>query len=298
MKYLFYSIVFLGIFLTSHALMAQDYQVECIGPAPAGPVAGPSTVQAGEQGVAFSVDLIERASSYTWTLPTGASIASGHNTRSITVDFSENAESGQITVAGVGCVYTGIAATFDITVNPVRQLAGNIRTATGQNIANVQVNMSTGAPALNTVADGNYAFNNLINGQSYSISPSKVGDVKDGLNVLDLALLRRHILAGIYMELPYQFTACDVDQSGTVTEADVQLLQRVILGGETSLPATWRFVPANYTHQRGGTLNVFTYNAWRTDFNEAITTLLNQDVFDADFIGIKIGDLNGDANTQ
>lgn len=56
---------------------------------PATPVSitGPSTVCDNEMNVSYSIDSIEGATSYSWLVPTGATIASGQGTTAITVNF-------------------------------------------------------------------------------------------------------------------------------------------------------------------------------------------------------------------
>jgi trimeric autotransporter adhesin len=86
-------------------------------PVAAGAVMGQSVICQGSTGVIYSVDEITGATSYNWTLPAGASIGSGANTNSITVDFSLAASSGNITVNGVNACGTGIPSTMMVTVN-------------------------------------------------------------------------------------------------------------------------------------------------------------------------------------
>ncbi|MEI6886525.1 MAG: T9SS type A sorting domain-containing protein, partial [Bacteroidota bacterium] len=69
-------------------------------PAGAGTVSGPSTVCQGENGVNYSVVTIANATSYSWTVPSGATIVSGGTTNTITVDFAMNATAGNVTVYG------------------------------------------------------------------------------------------------------------------------------------------------------------------------------------------------------
>ncbi len=74
----------------------------------------------------YSIPVIPDATSYDWTLPSGATISSGAGTNSITVDFSAAAASGTITVKGVNACGNGNAATLDITVKPLPAAAGAI----------------------------------------------------------------------------------------------------------------------------------------------------------------------------
>jgi len=52
----------------------------------------------GSSGIAYSVSPVSNATGYIWILPPGAYIASGANTNAITVNFSNTAVSGQISV--------------------------------------------------------------------------------------------------------------------------------------------------------------------------------------------------------
>jgi len=88
-------------------------------PPPAGIITGTATVCQGSNAVAYSVAPIPNATGYVWTLPTGATIATGPNTNSITVNFSFTAVSGNITVYGTNTFGNGAPSpNFAVTVNP------------------------------------------------------------------------------------------------------------------------------------------------------------------------------------
>ncbi|MGL2964505.1 PKD-like domain-containing protein [Flavobacterium sp. RSB2_4_14] len=96
-------------------------------PVAAGTISGSATVCQGQNGVTYSVPAIANASGYVWTLPSGATIASGNNTNAITVDFNTSAVSGNITVLGTNACGNGIiSANFPVTINPLPIAAGNI----------------------------------------------------------------------------------------------------------------------------------------------------------------------------
>lgn len=89
-------------------------------PEAAGSISGPASVCAGSMGEAFSVAAISGATGYTWTLPAGATIASGTNTENITVDFANNAASGIITVTGTNfCGSGAVSPEFSLTILPI-----------------------------------------------------------------------------------------------------------------------------------------------------------------------------------
>jgi subtilisin-like proprotein convertase family protein len=88
-------------------------------PATAGAVTGSATICQGQQGVSYSTSVIPGASGYAWTLPAGATIATGANTNSITVDFATNAASGSISVAGTNTCGAGASSSFSLSALPV-----------------------------------------------------------------------------------------------------------------------------------------------------------------------------------
>lgn len=115
----------------------------CIPPAMPDPISGPDRVCQGEDGVNYTISPVAGATSYTWSVPTGAVIDSGQGTTSVSVDFGS--DSGEVTVCAVdGCgsgparilavsvdappiivsdpgnqdLCPGATATFDVVVNP------------------------------------------------------------------------------------------------------------------------------------------------------------------------------------
>lgn len=104
-------------------------------PAAAGKITGSPTVCAGQTGVAYSVGAISGATGYSWSLPTGATIATGSNTNSITVNYSTSAATGYISVRGISsCGYGGSSPNYSVTVNSIAQpgaISGNTSVCAG-----------------------------------------------------------------------------------------------------------------------------------------------------------------------
>jgi hypothetical protein len=89
-------------------------------PGAAGAITGVNAVCGGDQDVPYSVDPIDNALTYIWTLPQGASIAFGAGTPDITVDFESNAASGNINVYGNNLCGNGSPSPdFPVTVTPI-----------------------------------------------------------------------------------------------------------------------------------------------------------------------------------
>ncbi len=85
-------------------------------PSSAGSISGPLAVCQSSVGNVYTVPSIPNASSYSWILPSGATIASGAGTNTITVSFSGSSVSGNILAAGVNSCGTGNASSLSLTV--------------------------------------------------------------------------------------------------------------------------------------------------------------------------------------
>jgi hypothetical protein len=103
--------------------------------------------------------------------------------------------------------------------------------------------------------------------------------------------LSRHILGVAPLDSPYKVIAADADRNGAVTALDQIHLRKVILGIADAFPnnTSWRFVKADYEFLTNAPLTE-NFPEWA-----AVDNVLSEDM-DVDFIAIKVGDLNGDAN--
>ncbi|MCX6303741.1 MAG: T9SS type A sorting domain-containing protein [Bacteroidetes bacterium] len=98
----------------------------------AGAISGAAVSAQGHTGVAYSVAPVANATGYVWILPAGASIASGTNTNSITVDYSAVAVSGNITVYGTNdCGNGNISPPLAVTLIASTYNPGNTVVASG-----------------------------------------------------------------------------------------------------------------------------------------------------------------------
>jgi uncharacterized protein (TIGR02145 family) len=96
-------------------------------PVPAGPISGQNPVCQGQNGVIYSVAPITNATTYVWTVPTGATIVSGNGSNVITVNFSTFALSGTIAVHGQNPLCgNGLSSSFPLLVNPLPAIAGPV----------------------------------------------------------------------------------------------------------------------------------------------------------------------------
>jgi hypothetical protein len=95
-------------------------------PDPAGVITGVSTVSPGQTAVAYSVPVINGATTYTW-IYSGLGATINGNSNAITIDFGANATPGFLTVKGTNPCGNGIvSADFAVNVNSIPGAAGTI----------------------------------------------------------------------------------------------------------------------------------------------------------------------------
>jgi hypothetical protein len=91
----------------------------CTPPDAAGAITGSATVSPGQTAVLYSVGAVNGATSYNWTVPTGASVASGQGSASITVNYACGAVIGNVGVTPVNTCGNGTASSMPVTVGPL-----------------------------------------------------------------------------------------------------------------------------------------------------------------------------------
>ncbi len=168
-------------------------------------------------------------------------------------------------------------------------LAGALLDKSGNGIAGVTVEQrSEGVyPSYITSFNGRFNFNYYWGAKNISIVPTKNDAHKNGVSILDLIKLQNYVLGKEDLSA-YELIAADVDNSERINFFDVFELRKLVLGYYTELPqnTSWRFLPRTFIFSDP-------LNPW--SFPEEITVSSSESHFDIDFIGIKIGDLNGTA---
>ena len=177
-------------------------------------------------------------------------------------------------------------------------IAGRFETEAGEMIEGVEVELgSTQAeyPVVDmTPMDGYFAFPSNPMYYNYDVSGEKNNDYMNGVSTLDMLIIQQHILGMSLLDSPYKVIAADINNDEQISALDLVQLRKLILGLYEELPSndSWRFVDM---------YQEFTdiYNPW--PFTEVLEiTDLDQDMMEENFIGVKIGDVNGSvtANTD
>jgi len=167
-------------------------------------------------------------------------------------------------------------------------VGGEVVTENFESVENVEVYLDNTSLMSMTSVEGEYSFPNMPSGGSYDILPKKNTEPLNGVSTLDLVLIQRHILGQELLDSPYKLIAADADNSQSITALDLLHLRRLILGIDENLQfnTSWRFVDSEYQF-------IDELNPWLFDFPENYEIPSLQSDMNIDFIGVKIGDVNG-----
>lgn len=172
-------------------------------------------------------------------------------------------------------------------------LAGKIETVQNEPVDDVMVKiMSSPDSIMNYTPNGFYVNDDLTMGNNYTITPSKNVNPLNGVTTYDLVLISKHILGTELLDSPYKIIAADANRSGSVTALDLVALRSLILHSIDELPNnnSWRFVDAHYEFDNP-------LQPLSEIFPESMDCInLTESELGGDFIGIKVGDVNGTAS--
>ncbi len=132
----------------------------------------------------------------------------------------------------------------------------------------------------------------FIGSNSTTIRPTLNSFPLNGVSTYDLVLISKHILGLEPLDSPYKILAADANNSKSVSTFDIVELRKLILGIYSKLPnqESWRFVLKNFVFPDPS-------NPFAT---QVPSTVLYDwhDPQETDFVGYKIGDMNGNASTN
>lgn len=172
-------------------------------------------------------------------------------------------------------------------------IAGSIVTENDEPIENVMVEMSNRTMQQRvmdmTSTKGSFAFDELSFYLDYSVQPTSEDDYLNGVSTLDLVHIQRHILGQTYLDSPYKIIAADIDNSQSITAIDLIQLRKLILGVYDELPSndSWNYIPRNFDFADA-------LAPWDSPSRIDLHSLYVSEM-DADFVAVKVGDVNNSA---
>lgn len=173
-------------------------------------------------------------------------------------------------------------------------VSGNVITANGKAISDVEIKLSENIsfiPEIISLSDqfGAYAFDELQSGKGYFIKGYNNNDPLNGVSTLDLILIQKHLLGTIPFNTLNNYVAADANHSGNVSVVDLLEIRKLLLGKYSSFPknTSWRF--GVWPQDMNGS-NISSFREIQT------IEYLGSGTLNSDFLGIKIGDINGDVH--
>ncbi len=172
-------------------------------------------------------------------------------------------------------------------------IGGKIAYVNEANIPGVSVYLrqNDSLPTDITDNNGNYLLDNTVEGKNYQIMPKMKGSIRSGLSTIDIIKLRRHLTGEELLGNPYSIIAADVNRDNQLNVQDLLQLRMMLLLNLEAFPGIepWRFVDKGYQFQNP-------QSPLKEAFRE-IYNIQNHNKTDMtiDFVGVKIGDLDGSA---
>lgn len=169
-------------------------------------------------------------------------------------------------------------------------IAGTVLTEEGNMVEDVMIKVKSENPMeMMTGSDGVFSFPDIPLGKNYVVIPEKDKEIMNGISTLDLVHMAKHITGTQRFNSPYKWVAADLDGNGSVSTLDLIRLRKLILHLDDELPnnqPSWRFVDANFEFsEKESPLN-------QKYPNKYDILNLNKEIVHADFIAVKVGDVN------
>jgi hypothetical protein len=173
-------------------------------------------------------------------------------------------------------------------------IAGTISTEGNANLQGASITLS-GAASQNatTAANGGYSFVNLSKGGDFTVTPQLDKNHLNGVSTFDLVLIQKHILGVQALNSPYKMIAADANNSKSISTLDLIALRKLILNIDTHFAnnTSWRFIDAAYKFPNAS-------NPWSAAFPEVVSINDMANNVTANFVAVKIGDVNASASVN
>ncbi len=172
------------------------------------------------------------------------------------------------------------------------ELTGYVADESGEPIELVEVDLTGNGNNMSMQTTGNsgaVSFGSIPTIGQYAITPQKDIYPLNGVSTYDLLLIQKHLLSIKSINSPYRLIAADVNNNCTISISDIIELRKMILapGANFANNTSWRFVEAGYVFPNPAKpcnfMEVKSFNGLQSGMNTAA------------FIGVKTGDVSGDA---
>ncbi len=168
-------------------------------------------------------------------------------------------------------------------------ISGRLTTTTGAAMANQTITI--GAASTTTNATGVFSFPNIPINTPVNVQLSRTTNPSNGVDAVDILLMRRHVLGTTPITSKLRLFAADVDGNQDIDAVDMLQLRRLILGTRDNLPLpSWRFIPSFVLLDSNFPFNLTIPDTFEVSFTAPTNNF--------DFIGVKIGDVDNNADAD
>ncbi|MEP7196588.1 MAG: cohesin domain-containing protein [Saprospiraceae bacterium] len=167
-------------------------------------------------------------------------------------------------------------------------VTGELKTEDGRKAASTTVDLYRSGQVMDsriTVSDGKYTFRDLALQTDFVLRSTRNDDPLNGVTTADIVAIQKHILGKALLASPYKVIAADVNNSKSVTAADVSVIRKLILGtiSNYSNVPSWEFIPEE-------TIFADPLAPWNYSTEKQMS--LNKILNTQNFVAIKMGDVN------
>ncbi|MEM8523990.1 MAG: M43 family zinc metalloprotease [Bacteroidota bacterium] len=163
---------------------------------------------------------------------------------------------------------------------------GNISTEDGRALADARIELlGDRNEVIMTDEQGDFSLEKIDIEGKYELQISYEGThILNGLSAFDLQLISRHILNNRLLDSPYKLLAADINNSGSITNADIIELRKILLEIDDKFANNpiWRFMPVQTQ-----SLEANDATSFELQFKDLKPGAQNLNI-----IAVKIGDVN------
>ncbi|MEP7197628.1 MAG: T9SS type A sorting domain-containing protein, partial [Saprospiraceae bacterium] len=175
------------------------------------------------------------------------------------------------------------------------KINGLITTEMNEESTPIDVHLYMNGALLSQKVGSPYSFGDLDLKSTYIIEPERTDDPLNGVSTQDIVAIQKHILGKQDISTPYKLLAADVNNSKSITSADIAEIRKLILGtiSEFAKTKSWTFIPANFKFAD----EKYPFLAPRTD-NVKFDQTQIPETKERSFMAIKMGDVTNNARAR
>lgn len=175
----------------------------------------------------------------------------------------------------------------DASSQPTGSIFGTVTNILDFPVEDATINVNTISTETNQA--GNFYMYNIPTG-AQTVAPSMTDNPTNGVSTLDVILMRAHILGTQTIDNPFSQLSADVNNSNSITTFDIVQTRQLILGQIDAYPSSnsWKFVDENFEFVSDDAFAEIAPSSVTVDLEEGAEVTAN-------FIGVKVGDVSGNA---